>query len=69
MQTTTKYYGFANASQTDDPAWFHTPAAARRFANACGWMPHVKIEECAEPPSGSIMDNPEQPWTKEGVAP
>ena len=58
------YYGFKVANAGEQPAWFHTKAAARRFAAACGFG-DVEIETTAAPDAGDVMDTPTAPWNRE----
>ncbi len=60
---TGKFYGFKSATRGEEPAWFHTKAAARRFADACGWA-GVEIETFWDPMPFDVMDTDELPWTK-----
>ena len=61
------YYGFENANRQQDSAWFHTEAAARRFADACGWT-GMEIETCDNPLPGDVMDRAGKPWEKNPAA-
>lgn len=62
-QTVPIYYGWTEASQNGQAAWFCTAAAAKRFALACGWG-EQKPETTTEPNRGDVLDTPSQPWTK-----
>lgn len=57
------YYGFTSATYDDQPAWFHTPEAAERFARIC-WGASWKIETTNDAAAGDVMDTPEKPWEK-----
>lgn len=59
------YYGFRAANSSEDPAWFHTRAAAERFNAACGGE-LGDIETTTEPDAADIMDTEDTPWTAEG---
>lgn len=59
------YFGFSHANTSDEPAWFHTPEAARRFASACGWE-EAEIEKSDDIRQSDIMDSPTHPWTLGG---
>ena len=56
------FYGFSKANTGDEPAWFHTENAAKRFALACGWG-EVEPETTHNPEIAAIMDTPERPWS------
>jgi hypothetical protein len=58
------YYGFSSANNAEQPAWFHTEAAARRFAEACGFE-NIEIETTTDAEACDIMDTPEKAWTRE----
>lgn len=64
MNTNRTYYGFTHANREEEAAWFHTPAAAARFAEACWPGEPAGIETTSDPEPGSIMDTPDKPWTK-----
>ena len=57
------YYGFAKSNTSDQPAWFHTRAAAHRFAIACGWA-DAEIETSTDVDADDIMDTAETAWQK-----
>ena len=59
--TSQVYFGFSNANSGEQSAWFHTEAAARRFAAACGWE-NAEIETITTPDAGDVMDTAETPW-------
>ena len=54
------YYGFARANRAEEPAWFHTRAAAERFSIACGDLGEIETTDKANP--GDILDTPEEGW-------
>jgi hypothetical protein len=57
-------YGFSTANNSDKPAWFHSEAAAQRFAAACGWEDaESEIADSDEVDDEDIMDTPETPWS------
>lgn len=58
------YYGFHCANTAEEPAWFHTPEAAARFAEACGFI-DTSYETTTDVDPNDVMDTPEQPWFRE----
>jgi hypothetical protein len=60
--TTNKFYGFSISNRDERAAWFHTAAAAQRFAQACGF--DVTVEEVADVDPDDVMDTAEIAWTK-----
>lgn len=71
----TTYYGFNASNSSDEPAWFHTPEAALRFAKDCGWttadeneegahrsLTLADVEESTSVEPDSVMDAPDSPW-------
>lgn len=60
----TKYYGFSSANKSEEPAWFHTEAAARAFAAACGFE-NAEIETTCDASAADIMDTAQTPWSRE----
>jgi hypothetical protein len=57
------FYGFSRASHPEEAAWFHTHAAAVRFAKTCHLSPaNDPVETCRHPNPADILDTPEMPW-------
>jgi hypothetical protein len=62
------YYGFTCASHDEQPAWFHTPEAALRFAAACGFTNDERpltlddVEETWGADPKDVMDTETAPW-------
>lgn len=55
------WYGFTSANRGEEPAWFHTQAAAERFNAACGGqLGPVQTTDTAAPED--ILDTIEIPW-------
>jgi hypothetical protein len=59
-----KLYGFSVASRGDEAAWFHSRAAAARFAQACGLDLSIEETDTSRVERRDIMDTAKKPWTK-----
>jgi hypothetical protein len=60
--TTNKFYGFSISNRDERATWFHTAAAAQRFADACGFE-NVTVEAAADVDPDDVMDTAEIAWT------
>ena len=59
-----KLHGFSNTHTEDEPAWFHTEDAARRFAEACGWTdPEIETIDSEKVETDEILDTADSPWS------
>lgn len=59
-----RYYGFREANKGQEPAWFCSEAAARRFGIACGWE-DLEVVTTYDPEPDDVMDTPSKPWRED----